>query len=305
MNESSSIVIYMGGTSISMWQDDQRIAVRTLPLHHIPESLDERRSRLMIRAREIAVDVKKNISTEDSITLVIGSPWTTYHTRTLDHSRENPFVFSRELEETLVKEEYANTKKEITKKLGEHNDVLIGLHIQKHFLNGHDVSNPFGTATYRCELPLMIAFGDRMIMHDVLALFELVLQRHDINVQSYWQWMSQDQDIPETLMFMVGAVTTDLMWIRDGYVQHTTSLPVGYENYLSQDSLGDNNQKKIHQLSQWVGSSTHVLHEWSQHQILPGNIEVIADDERAYDAVKILEEEIASLSFFTERPTII
>jgi len=305
MNESSSIVIYVGGTSISVWQDDQRLAVRTLPLHHLPESFDERRARLMIRIREIAIDIRKQITAHDTISLVMGSPWVTYHTRTLEHARENPFVFSRELEESLIAEEYQQIKKEITKNIGEHNDILIGLHVQKHFLNGHQVENPFGVATYRCALSLVLAFADRAITHDILAVLEVVFQRDDIRVQSYWQWMSHEQDIPDTLMFVLGALTTDVMWVQNGYVQHTASLPSGYEAHLAQRDLPHSKQEIVHELAQWIRTSTHVLHEWSQHHVLPHRIEVITDDERAYGSAQILEQEIASLPFFTERPSIV
>lgn len=306
MNESSfDIILYIGGSTISLWRGSDRIAVRSLHRGDVPNSLHERRSRLMLRVRELANIHAKDLKQARHISVVVGSPWVTYHTRTIEHARQKPFIFTRELEETLVKEEYIQMKKEIERAHGAHTDVVIGLQIQQHTLNGHQVQAPFGVATHRCTLPIIVAFAQRSLIHDTLATLELLLHRDDIHIQSHWQLLYRNPIQSERLVCLVGAVTTDIMWIRKGIVEQSASIPHGYEsfvNYQSHTAVPTSFHQQLHYMDQWSQACSPILHQWSTHSVLPQMVEIFIDTRDALEYAHLLVDEVSVLPFFVTPP---
>lgn len=307
-------ILYVSGHSVSLWHDGTRLGVYSLAFHHLPTDLTERRMRLMSRARELIAEHVASLSKHEDFMLVVGSPWVTYHTLTIEHVREQPFVFTRELEETLIKEEYIKIKKNIERTVGSHDDILLNIQVHNHKINGHKLADPFGSRGYRCELPVVVAFADRMLVHELLAMLEMSLYRDDIHVQSYWHWAQTISTPSSDTLFQIhlGSLTTDIMWVRDGIVSHTLSLPHGYESYYEEHTHKGTRHLDAHHTAsdnprydEWMQSFTHIVQEWSVHHVPPGTIEIMIDDEHVVPLAHLLRKEITQLPLFTQPPQVI
>ena len=309
MNESSfNIIMYIGGSTVSLWRGSDCVAVRSLHLGDIPASLHEREARLMLRVREIAHEYFNEMKQAAYISVVLGSPWVTYHTRMIEHTREKPFIFSRDLEEKFINEDYAVMKKEIERTHGAYNDVVIGLQIQKHILNGHTMENPFGVKAYRCTLPTIVALAQRKLAHNVLAVLEMSLQRDDIHIQSHWQLLSSSYIQQERIVCVIGSVNTDIMWLIGGVVEQVASIPCGYEkfvHYQMYNATEPSFHEQIQYTDQWSRECSQVLHQWAIHKVLPQTLEIITDSIDALDYSNLIIDEVRTLPFFTTTPHII
>lgn len=309
MKESSfELVVYIGGSVVSLWRGDEQVAFRALYTHEIPVSFSERNARLFLRLRELIYMYSRELKDAKNISIVMGSPWVTYHTRTLEYTREQPFVFSPSLEETLIQHEYVNIKKEIERTHGPYDDILIGLYIQKYLLQGYEVISPFGITTQRCTLPLMVAFAPRSQTHEILSLVEFGLQRDDIHIQSYWQWVAEIYQKQSVLVFLVGSVSTDIMCIYNGTVIQTASTPVGYEPYVhykKHQMVSIPQHIERENIDQWSRECTHILYQWATHHVLPVEVVVHADTPDAFPYLENISAEIRMMPFFTTPPHVI
>lgn len=309
MNESSfDMVLYVGGSTVSLWRGSERVAVRSLHRGDIPQSLQERSARLMLRIREIVHMHFAELKQAAAISIVLGSPWVTYHTRTIEHTREKPFTFSHDLEETLVKENYATMKKEIERIHGPHTDVVIGLQIQDYILNGHSVRYPFGVAAYRCTLSTIVAFAQKKLVHDVLSTIELLLHRDDIHIQSQWQWMAGSRSDQSGIACILGAATTDIMWLEKGVVRQTASIACGYEDFVHREAHMISEVSSAAQQAQttdtWSRECATVLYDWSSHAVLPSRVEIFCDSTDALGFAGLVAQEVRMLPFFTTAPDV-
>lgn len=163
----------------------------------------------------------------------LASPWYAAQTRTTVYGKRHPFVFSKRFADDLIAnefEKFQNQEHREWKKLGDGHVPLEHktMHVK---LNGYTYEDPIGKKTERVE---MVSFMSMMpkdvrdeLEHIIHSTFHVDVEFHTSVFAGYFS-LSHVADVPEDYMILdVRGETTDLVVVRNGYIEETVSLPMG------------------------------------------------------------------------------
>jgi len=169
----------------------------------------------------------------DKAFVFLSSPWYAAQTRTITYSKRHPFIFSKRFADDLVAQEFEKFQQgqhREWKKLGDGNVPLEHktMHVK---LNGYTYRDPLGKKTERVEL---VSFMSMMptdirdeLEHIIHSTFHVDIDFHTSAFASYFS-LAHIVDVPEDHIILdIRGETTDMVIVRNGYIEETISLPMG------------------------------------------------------------------------------
>ena len=181
----------------------------------------------------------------------VSSPWYAAQVRTLSYSKRHPFVFTKRFADELVQKElekFSNGEHKEWKNMHAEHTALEHriVHVE---LNGYTYHDPIGKKAERAEVVSFMSMMPTDVRDELERIihggFHVDVEFHSAIFASYFG-LSHMEGVPEDYTILdIRGETTDLIVVRNGYVQEVVSIPFG-DHTIVRSFANLMNQKPLH-----------------------------------------------------------
>lgn len=192
----------------------------------------------------------------ESIHVLLASPWFVSQTRTIIYKKEESFVCTEKLVDSLIEKEIAFIMEHDMGRFGAmgKEGIIIEKQISLVKLNGYTTAKPFGKKAQSLELFLIVTVSPKIIIEK----FKEQLQRGyphtpvQFTTSPYATFIvTRDflQSPKEAMIIDIGEEITDIACIKDELFLYQQSFPVGiYQMYRTLSQAGHTSIAESHAL---------------------------------------------------------
>jgi hypothetical protein len=286
-------------------------------------------SRFLLLTLKALENVAKKISLSGlgapkKIYCVLASPWYTSQTRTIALEKNNEFIFTSKLADSLIKKEVSRFQEEHMEKyatLGKEMR-LIEFKNMKTSLNGYVMENPLDKRAKKLEMVFFLSMSPEYILRKMEEIIGRHLRLRDIVFSSFVFasfTVSRDMFIQrENFMLIdIGSEVTDISMIKKEILKEAISFPYGknfilrkltdilgktpdqaeslfalYKENHAEKKLSDNIDKALAVIgAEWLKKFQEALVKLSNDISIPSTIFLTTDDDVADWFVETIKNE--------------
>lgn len=191
---------------------------------------------LTIKALETAGDsiYKKALGAPVKVFCIFSSPWHNSHTRIITLKKDEPFIFTPKLSDSLIQKEIASLKEEYQKKYNHTDETLRVIEMKniKIMLNGYETTNPLRKKAKELEMTVFISMSEEQVCKKI----EEAIFRHfrvdsirfsSFTMASFTVIRDLFTDRENFLLINIGGEITDISIIKHNTLRESTSFPLG------------------------------------------------------------------------------
>ena len=210
----------------------------------IPFAENVRFDRLLKHMLETTSTVANSLRGKSSIKkalvyVVLAAPWYACETKMLKLRRNKPFIYTEELQDSIIKKEADLYAGELSKrnKNTDKNLVVIEKEVIHVNLNGYETSSPFGKLVSQVDMALYLSVSHDKIIKSIAEKLYPYARSGKIQFCSFpLAYYSTVRDLypkkNDYLLLDISGEVTDISLIRRGILVETASFPFGKNSIL-------------------------------------------------------------------------
>lgn len=171
----------------------------------------------------------------DHVFASLESPWFTGQTRSVNYSKKEPFVFTQNISNNLIDEDFKRYKSEGESAFGEDLQVLDKAVISTK-LNGYKIAEPFGKKTREVNISYYASLAPKFFIDNICDDLEKIV-RGKIKFFSSTTSLSAAlymtiSDYKKMLVISIGGEVTEILSLESGILINSGTFPYGRNHLL-------------------------------------------------------------------------